>query len=53
MRGWTLAGGHLAERNQLVVLIALGESILALRTFSELHVDVSAFVAGFVGIVSL
>jgi low temperature requirement protein LtrA len=24
---WTLAGGHLAERNQLVLLIALGESI--------------------------
>jgi low temperature requirement protein LtrA len=56
-RAWTLAGGHLAERNQLVVLIALGESILALgKTFSELHADVpvvTAFVAGFVGIVSL
>jgi low temperature requirement protein LtrA len=34
MRAWTLAGGHLAERNRLVVLIALGESILALgKTF--------------------
>src|SRR5919204_947467 len=56
-RAWTLAGGHLAERNQLVVLIALGESILALgKTFSELHADasiVTAFVSGFVGIVSL
>ena len=56
-RAWTLAGGHLAERNRLVVLIALGESILALgKTFSEFHADasvVTAFVAGFVLIVSL
>lgn len=28
MRDWTLTGSHLAERNQLVVIIALGESIL-------------------------
>src|ERR671937_67986 len=56
-RAWTLAGGHLAERNRLVVLIALGESILALgKSFSELHADaaiVTAFVAGFVLIASL
>jgi low temperature requirement protein LtrA len=26
---WTIEGGHLAERNQLFVMIALGESILA------------------------
>jgi low temperature requirement protein LtrA len=56
-RAWTLAGGHLAERNRLIVLIALGETILALgKTFSELHADaavVTAFVVGFVGIVSL
>jgi low temperature requirement protein LtrA len=57
MQAWTLAGGHLAERNRLVVLIALGESVLALgKTFSELHADasvVTAFVTGFVGISSL
>jgi low temperature requirement protein LtrA len=56
-RAWTLAGGHLAERNRLVVLIALGESILALgKTFSELDARASlviAFVAGFVLIASL
>jgi low temperature requirement protein LtrA len=56
-RAWTLAGGHLAERNRLVVLIALGESILALgKSFSELHASpslVTAFVAGFVLIASL
>lgn len=57
MRAWTLAGGHLAERNQLVVIIALGESMLAVgATFSELHVTAAvatAFVIGFVGTVSL
>ncbi|CAN5905167.1 low temperature requirement protein A [soil metagenome] len=26
---WTIAGGHLAERNQLFVIVALGESLLA------------------------
>jgi low temperature requirement protein LtrA len=56
-RDWTLAGGHLAERFQLVVLIALGESILALgRTFSELNLSapvVAAFAAGFVTAVAL
>lgn len=57
MGDWTLAGGHLAERNQLVVLIALGESILAVgATFSALQAnaaDTAAFVVGFVGTVSL
>jgi low temperature requirement protein LtrA len=57
LRDWTLAGGHLAERNQLVVLIALGESILALgATFGALRADVAvvaAFVVGFAGTVSL
>lgn len=56
MRDWTLAGVHLAERNQLVILIALGESIVAAgATFSELHASaavVSAFVVGFVESVS-
>lgn len=28
MRDWTLSGAHLAERNHLVIIIALGESIL-------------------------
>jgi low temperature requirement protein LtrA len=56
-RDWTLAGGHLAERNQLVILIALGESILAVgAAFAELRARpavVTAFAAGFVGTVSL
>ena len=54
---WTLAGGHLAERNQLVLLIALGESILAVgATFAGLSWRASvvgAFVVGFVETASL
>jgi low temperature requirement protein LtrA len=56
-RDWTLAGGHLAERCRLVLLIALGESILAVgATFGGLTWSasvVAAFVVGFVGTVSL
>jgi low temperature requirement protein LtrA len=54
---WTLRGGHLAERCQLVLLIAIGESVLAVgSTFSSAHASVSvvtAFVIGFVLTVSL
>jgi low temperature requirement protein LtrA len=57
IQDWTLAGGHLAERNQLVLLIALGESILAVgATFSKLPAGapvVAAFIVGFVETVSL
>ena len=56
-RDWTLAGGHLAERCRLVLLIALGESILAVGvTFAALTWSrsvLTAFVVGFVGTVSL
>ncbi|MDQ2742906.1 MAG: low temperature requirement protein A, partial [Chloroflexota bacterium] len=57
MRDWTLAGGHLAERNQQVLLIALGESILAVGgTVGALPVTAAvalAFVVGFVVNVAL
>jgi low temperature requirement protein LtrA len=57
LRDWTLRGGHLAERNQLVVLIALGESILADgASFSGLAWSaraVAAFTLGFTATVSL
>jgi len=55
---WTLAGAHLAERMQLVLMIALGESILRVgATLSSLEhpglaVDL-AFVTGFVGTAAL
>ena len=52
MSDWPLAGGHLAERNRLVLLIALGESILAVgATFADTHWTAStamAFAVGFV-----
>jgi low temperature requirement protein LtrA len=57
MSDWTLAPAHLAERCQLVIIIALGESILVTgATFSELHRDaatVAAFVAAFAGSAAL
>jgi low temperature requirement protein LtrA len=54
---WTLAGSHLAERCQLVLLIALGESVLRVgATFAQQQgsasVDLS-FLAGFVATASL
>ena len=54
---WTLAGGHLAERCQLVLLVALGESILAVGvTFSNepwSAATVAALVLGFLTTVAL
>jgi low temperature requirement protein LtrA len=47
--GWKLAPGHFAERHGLIVLIALGESIVAIGVGAEVGVDagiVAAAVAG-------
>jgi low temperature requirement protein LtrA len=56
-RDWTIAGGHLAERCQLFVIVALGESILATgAAFGELEFTaavVAAFVVAFLGSVAL
>jgi low temperature requirement protein LtrA len=57
-RDWTIDGGHLAERNQLFVMIALGESILATgASFSQApHLDLAttlALVAAFIGSVAM
>jgi low temperature requirement protein LtrA len=51
---WTIEGGHLAERCQLFVIIALGESILITGdTFAKTHalgtLSTAAFVCAFVG----
>lgn len=51
---WTVDGGHLAERCQLFVIVALGESVLATGVaFGHHHAwhlgDVLSFVVGFVG----
>jgi low temperature requirement protein LtrA len=54
---WNIAGGHLAERCQLFVLIALGEGILLTgATFAGLPVTAArsaVFVAVFLGAVAL
>jgi low temperature requirement protein LtrA len=54
---WNVAGGHLAERCGLFVIIALGESILVSgSTFTDLAWDatsVSAFVTTFLGTVAM
>ncbi len=54
---WNVEGGHLAERCQLFVIIALGESILVTgTTFGEIEAStatISAFVVAFLGSVAL
>jgi low temperature requirement protein LtrA len=54
---WTIEGGHFAERCQLFVIIALGESILVTgTTFAQIEAStatVSAFVVAFLGSVAL
>ena len=54
---WTITGGHMAERCQLFIIIALGESLLVTgTTFGELPLSaatVAAFVVAFAGAVAL
>ena len=54
---WTIEGRHFAERCQLFVIIALGESILVTgTTFGQIEAStatVSAFVVAFLGSVAL
>jgi low temperature requirement protein LtrA len=56
-RDWAIAGTHLAERCQLFLIVALGESILVTgATFGELEHSaavVAAFVVSFLGTVAL
>lgn len=57
MSAWRLSPGHLAERCQLVVIIALGESLLINgQGFAEIDrtaATVAAFVLAFLGTVAL
>jgi low temperature requirement protein LtrA len=48
--GWHLEPGHFAERHGLFVIIALGESIVAIGIGAEHHVDVGVAVAAVLGI---
>jgi len=55
---WTIEGGHFAERCQLFVIIALGESIVVIgQALSDQHPiqgqDVAAFVTALAGSVAL
>src|ERR671921_709278 len=54
---WTVEGGHAAERCQLFVILALGESILVTgTTFGEIETSVAtvaAFVVAFLGSAAL
>jgi low temperature requirement protein LtrA len=54
---WTIAGEHLAERCQLFIIVAFGESILVTgATFGDLHfawATLTAVVVAFIGSVAL
>ncbi|MGH3092708.1 MAG: low temperature requirement protein A [Gaiellaceae bacterium] len=48
--GWKLVPGHFAERHGLIVIIALGESIVAIGVGAEVGVDAGVVVAATLGI---
>jgi low temperature requirement protein LtrA len=48
--GWKLVPGHFAERHGLIVIIALGESIVAVGVGAESHMTVGIVAAAVVGI---
>jgi low temperature requirement protein LtrA len=47
--GWKLVPGHFAERHGLIVIIALGESIVAIGVGSEAGVDAGVVAAALLG----
>jgi len=49
--GWKLIPGHFAERHGLIVIIAIGESIVAIGVGSEAGVDAGVVVAAVLGMV--
>jgi low temperature requirement protein LtrA len=48
--GWTLVPGHFAERHNLVIILALGESIVALGIASEIDLTADVIAAAVLGI---
>ena len=48
--GWQLRPGHFAERHGLIIIIALGESIVAIGVGSHGHVDAGVVAAAVLGI---
>jgi low temperature requirement protein LtrA len=50
--GWTLTPAHFSERHGLIIIIALGESILSIAVGAEgLELDAGLFVASALGVV--
>jgi low temperature requirement protein LtrA len=49
-KGWRLAAGHFAERHALIVIIALGESIVALGLGASHTLGAGAIVAAVLGL---
>ena len=49
-RGWRLSAGHFAERHALVVIIALGESIVALGLAATTDLSAGVIVAALLGL---
>lgn len=49
--GWKLVPGHFAERHGLIVLIALGESIVALGVGAKVELGTGTVVAAVLGVV--
>lgn len=50
-RGWRVAPEHFAERHGLIILIALGESLIAIGLGAGLELDTGVLVAAALGIV--
>ena len=48
--GWKLVPGHFAERNNLIIILALGESIVALGAGAEVDLTAGVITAGVLGI---
>ena len=49
-KGWRLAPGHFAERHALIVIIALGESIVALGLGASHELDAGVIAAAMLGL---
>jgi low temperature requirement protein LtrA len=51
VEGWKLVPGHFAERHGLIVIIALGESIVAIGAGAEFNIDAGVVTAAVIGVV--
>ena len=50
VEGWMLVPGHFAERHGLIVLIAIGESIVAVGTGADAKLDIGVIAAAVAGV---